>query len=321
MNTTALNQIHHLVRPNAAPKSLAQGSSVLVRVIADKGNGKYEGSVAGARITLNSKSPLKPGSTFVATITSQNGSVRLVPLQENIQVETQIPQVKLLQAEQLSFLLQQLGLPQDQLSEELLKQFKQLNLAFNSPTLQRLQRLAVRFNGKEKLAAQLLSVLLKKGLNASEDELQALISELENQCSEEPGSDVQQNYEQINRINKEKGSWRFLPYELLNLQDNSVIGKGCLKILENQNGSLNLLNMNCLISSKTYSFCLKYENHSLKKVFVNIEPCSDSETLLSLLKDRFIKLNPLVKVFWTPKDTLEGTAASLEELFTFYGEV
>ena len=35
-------------------QTLKEGSQVLVRIISDKGGGKYEGSVAGARVTITS---------------------------------------------------------------------------------------------------------------------------------------------------------------------------------------------------------------------------------------------------------------------------
>ena len=58
---------------------LKEGSSVLVRVIADRGGGKYEGSVAGVRVQLNSAKALTPGQSFTATIAVKNGSIVITP--------------------------------------------------------------------------------------------------------------------------------------------------------------------------------------------------------------------------------------------------
>ena len=43
---------------------MKEGSSVLVRISADKGNGSYEGFVAGVKVSIQSKIPLEQGSVF-----------------------------------------------------------------------------------------------------------------------------------------------------------------------------------------------------------------------------------------------------------------
>ena len=86
MNAGVIVQTGQLSRLGVAPKGLQNGSQVLVRIIADKGGGKYEGSVAGARITINSKTAMTPGTSFRATISTQNGQILLYPVNENGEV-------------------------------------------------------------------------------------------------------------------------------------------------------------------------------------------------------------------------------------------
>ena len=100
---------------------LKEGSSVLVRVIADRGGGKYEGSVAGVRVQLTSSKPLQAGDSFAATISVKKGLIVVTPkdisgmagLQGAGEIALQFNEVS---QSQLFSLLESLGLPADNLS-------------------------------------------------------------------------------------------------------------------------------------------------------------------------------------------------------------
>ena len=160
MNAGVIVQTSQLSRMGVAPKGVKDGSQVLVRIIADKGGGKYEGSVAGARIILNSKTPMTPGTNFKATITTQNGQVLLFPLNESGEIaENAVFTMEAAQTEQLASLLQSLGLNPDDLSYHLAQQLKQLGMKMDPSLLSKIYNLSVKFKGKEKRAAELISIL------------------------------------------------------------------------------------------------------------------------------------------------------------------
>ena len=101
-------------------KLLINGSQVLVRVIADKGSGRYEGSVAGTKVNITSQKPLVAGSVFKAKIQEKNGIIQLIP--EN-KVETQAANtLQLVDNKAILNLLRDLGLSGDEIYINLLKQ-------------------------------------------------------------------------------------------------------------------------------------------------------------------------------------------------------
>lgn len=190
MNTAAVNlQGTQNVSNLSNVKILNEGSSVLVRVIADKGGNRYEGSVAGVRVNLTSTNPLKPGDKFVATVSSRNGVIQLVPDGEKLNTladikGTQIISLvsmetgELLQAVDnpaLSAYLKMMGLPDNNLSLHIFQQMKQLGLKFNPALLKRMYNISLKYKGKEKRAAELLMELLQKNIDLDEDALEALL--------------------------------------------------------------------------------------------------------------------------------------------------
>ena len=163
MNAGVIVQAGQLSRMGVAPKGVKDGSQVLVRIISDRGSGKYEGSVAGARINLNSRTPLTPGTSFKARISIQNGQLLLFPVNESGEVaQNAFFTMETVQTEQLTEMLQSLGLNADDLSYHLMQQFKQLGMKMDSALLSKIYNLSVKFKGKEKRAAELISILAKK---------------------------------------------------------------------------------------------------------------------------------------------------------------
>jgi len=298
-------------------KVLQEGSTVLVRVIADKGNGKYEGSVAGSRITLNSKTPLKTGTTFIASINTSNGNIQIIPKGEAAASVQTSPQLNQLQNEQLVNLLKAIGLPPDQISLNLLKQMQQLDMKLDFQALQRFHNLSLKFKGKEKSASQLLVVLLKKGLNATDEEIMHMMLELDGDFEQQQQNAREKDYKLINKSNRIDDSWNFYPFELVDYKSEELVGNGCIKILQDKYKQLKILNVNCNYSGNEYLFNLGYESKKLKKVWVW---CSlPQESVIEKLKSAFEKLNAEVSVCWEDKENLEGTAASLQEIYSFKG--
>ena len=313
---------------------LKNGSQVLVRVLSQLPNGKYEGSVAGVRINF---------SSFTANVLAKNGVIQLVPKQTgSIQPQNQQNplqnqfqlQNNILQNENLTSLLNSLGLPADSLSVNLLQQMQQLEMKFDLSLLGKIRNLALRIKGKEKLASQLLMILAEKGLEADKESLEKLLNELFGDYEKEENhqkteQDEKNDYELLNDFNSKKGKWYFLPFEIINLSQlaNQNLGKGLIKLLYNgDNSKLLMTNLDCTYNNKNYLFNLFFEptqaGNKITSLAVNINPleANEKELVVSKLKEAFLKKNVKLDVFWADKEKLEGSACGFESIFSVEGE-
>ena len=321
---------------------LKEGSSVLVRVIADRGGGKYQGSVAGVRVQLNSAKTLQPGQSFVATVGVKNGTIVIVPKDTSLtaagngEIALSFNEVS---DAQLFSLLESLGLPADSLSSSILKTFKQMGLKMDSALANKIRNLALRFSGKEKSAAEILSLLSQKGLEADEEEIKQLLTLLEGEGSDlesgKPEADKSQKPEEklLNKINSTEGAWYLLPFELVQLTeseaassgDRQILGKGCIRLLFDSSTALKLLNLDCNYNNQKYLFSLSYEGKKITNTYFNVSSASGSllpESEITSLKKHFMAagINP-GKISWAEKEDLEGNASGLESFVTFGGQI
>lgn len=298
---------------------LKEGSQILVRVISDKGNGKYEGSVAGTRVTLQSSKKLEPGKTFLATISAKDGTIYISPKETSI-VQQQV-QINTIQNEQLANLLKQLGLPADELSLHLFQQLKQMGLKLDVALLKKLHTVSLKFNGKEKAASEILMILKEKGIEATESEIMNLLLELDGDFSSKD-SEENKKFELLNKINQKEGKWFLVPFEIIQKNNETVIGNGNLKLMYLAE-QLSLLNVDCNYNNLKYLFSLKFNNRKLEKVNFNIEGFDYKAQLFSnQLKEKLSlsKLND-VEVQWVDKALVEGTACGSEEISSVGGVV
>ena len=323
---------------------LKEGSSVLVRVIADRGNGKYEGSVAGVRVQLTSAKPLRSGDTFTATIGVKNGTIVVTPKDasgiagmQGAEIALQFNEVS---QTQLFSLLESLGLPADNLSSTVLQSFKQMGLKMDPALANKIRSLALRFGGKEKSAAEILSLLAQKGIEGDEEEIKNLLallerseSELEGEKHNFPENQENQKDKLINRINSTDGAWYLLPFELVQLADikedeqdaREVLGSGCIRLLFDSSAALKLLNLSCDYNKRSYLFSLAYEGRKISNTYFNVSPLQgepDVEAELVRLKTHFMAkgINP-GKIAWAEKADIEGNASGLESFVSFGGEI
>ncbi len=312
-----------LSRLGIPKQTLRDGSQVLVRIIADKGGGRYEGSVAGARVSITSKQPLATGTSFTASITSKNGQILLTPnLGEASNISQQTFELALMQNEELASFIQNLGLPADTLAFHLLQQTKQLGMKMESALLSKIYNLSVKFKGKEKKAAELLSILTKKGLDFSEEDLLALLEELDSNPDEQNGNKKSgsQEYKLLNKINSIKNTWQLLPYEIL-----SAIGplaKGSLGFFVDEAANLKLLNLECkwLSNNHKYLFSLEYEKGLCRNIKMSGEGV-DFSKLAKLLDQRLLAIGKEICIELVEPELIEGTACGQEEFFVFGGEI
>ena len=311
-------------------KTIQNGSQVLVRVSADKGNGQYEGFVAGTKISFSSKTPLQPGSSFPAIVNFKDGIIQLII---KSQVNTNISEIKYStnQNEALLQLLKNLGLPQDFISATLLQQMHQLGMKYDNSLFSLLRGLALKIKGKEKLAAEVLMTFYQKGIPLSSEELLSIIMELNGDFDDTQEDKADNSFKKLNEFNGKKGRWYFIPYEIINLKQtefdnqniqNSTVGAGCIKLFFNEeNEKLLSMGISCSINDKNYYFLVPFDNDFCKLLYMNVDAASDKEKekMINLLEEKLQAKN--IKVIWTEKENIEGTASSFEKIYSFEGKV
>lgn len=321
---------------------LKEGSSVLVRVISDRGGGKYEGSVAGVRVQLTSSKPLRPGETFTANIGVKDGTIVVTPREAAGEIAFSFNGVS---QNQLFVLLETLGLPVDKLSSSILQSFKQMGLKMDSALANKIRSMALRFAGKEKSAAEIISLLSQKGLEADEDEIKELLALLEGddgtgdgsgtKQNQKPGNAVKSKEKLINRINSTEGAWYLLPFELVQLESErglgvdgrQLLGSGCIRLLFDTAKSLKLLKLDCSYNNQKYIFSLAYEGRKITNTCFNVtneetpEKIRPEEELIRLKKHFMAAGLNGGKLSWAEKEAVEGNASGLETFVSFGGQV
>jgi len=173
MKDTPVQEVHaHNSSPNVIRHRdhLKEGSPVLVRIIASRGNGKYEASVAGGRIILSSAKDLQPGDTFTGKIGIRNGFITINP-DSSLPSGKEIITANILEtgnlfdpvsSPALASLLAGLNLPPDNLSFKILLQFKQLGMKLDSRTMNRIRKEAEKSPDPEKKLEELVNRAQKR---------------------------------------------------------------------------------------------------------------------------------------------------------------
>ena len=311
---------------------LKEGSHVLVRVSADKGNNNYEGYVKGVKVTFYSKNPLQVGTSFTGQVSGQNGTVIITP--EKIQNLQNLQNIENLYNFQdtnynnnlLTQFFNNLGLSNNEISMHLLKQFKQLEMKFDMNVLNKIYKKSIKFLGKEKKAGEILSLLEKKGITASDEQIMMLLNYLENLKSDD---DRQENesYEElqnlINKINKARGSWFLFMIDFVEIASQKKCGQGNIKILFDDSGfGIKIINLDCEFTGKRYLFNINFEGRSVSKIRMNIEGTEDNqkENIKNEIEYKFNKKNPDIKVLWERKEVLTSLCCDEESIFTVEGD-
>lgn len=340
---------------------LTDGSSVRVKIIGEKGNGKYTGVVGGVKVNLTSAKQMKLGSTFIATISSKNGVIYVTPKSNEISFEKNIL-INQAQDSQIMNFLSQMGINADNVYVKLLQQMKQLEMKFDVNQMKKLHNIIVRMKGKEKSAIEILSILSQKGIEANEDEVLELINYLEQfEGEEEENNFVYRGNEQndkkkdntslLNEINSKMNGWFCITYELYNIIQQTAYGKGVIRLLFTDTNNFKMMNISCVYESKKYLFNLNYEDKKCTKIKFNIskltstlsEISTQSETSpqskshftrvistpsniqieseITKLKKLFSTFKNQINIEWAESQEIEGTAFESEKIFGVGGEV
>lgn len=327
-------------------KVLRDGGSVLVRVLADKGNGKYEVSLAGTRLNISAKNPLKPGQSFVANINTVGKQIHLTPQVQELAAKNQNIILEIADSKVFSFLAS-VGLPPDNISYNIMQQFKQLNMKLNVPLMNRIHQLASRYPGKEKIAAQIMINLINKGLDAEDSEIEKLLSLMdeENYKSEKNILDISSAidmtffkemveeyfknlFEDENKkidiltINNHFPGWIYLPFQITKM-NSEITGEGCIKLLIEKSKSLKKVLVYCNYEGKDFNYNLDFAGADIKSLKFNISPFADEKIKeeCQKIKKKFEAVGKYINVEWCEKDEVEGTASGMEKIVTFGGEV
>ena len=304
---------------------LKEGSSVFVKIIADKGNGVYEGSVAGHRVHINSSKGLEVGSSFVASISSKNGTIYITP-KDNVSTSfnNQYIQINTVEGNTLATLLSNLGVHVNQLSGNILKMMMMNDMKIDSELLRNIFIKASKMKGKEKLSGEILILIKNKGIEATQEEIETLLGYLEENKEREDytsSSDYDKEKELINKINKDDKGWTLVPFNLVDMEDNVILGNGVIRLLLNKFSELKKINLNCFYNSKEYLFSLFFEGKKIREVLFNINPLNKNEEYYTeKVKTILSKYNSDIRVEFTSPSLLEGCGSEGEKIYSFDGE-
>lgn len=292
-------------------KVLHEGSSVNVRIISDKGNGSYVGTVAGARVNIHSAKNLAVGKSFPATISIKNGIIYVVPKGNDSAFALEKSVIHALPD---AVIAGKLNLPFDELMSELINYSRQMEMKLDSSFLLKVKNLALRFKGKEISAGKLLLLLAQKNIELSEEQILSLLNYLENHSEREENHESKKS---INRINSVNGSWFIVPYELVQVKKNqleNVLASGIAKFFYTKENQLKLLNFDCVKGEENYFFNLFFE----KNVCTTVQFCTNSSKK-DLIRERLSKFN--VEVEETEKSIIENYSFEDSQYFSFESEV
>ena len=304
----------------------------MVRILADKGGGRYEGVVSGVRVSFSSAKPLAAGSSFIATVQVKGNTIVLVPKEAGSAVELGGGAagieggLKILESGRVAELLMELGLPADGLSAALLQMTKQVGMRMEPALLARVRALALRFGLKAKLAAELAVMLSEKGIVADEDalgELLRLLGGEENEGREASGGgDLEKGKQLLNRVNSTEGSWFIFPFNMIQQKDGEMLGSGNIRLLFTKDKKIKLINVFCNYFGADYYFCCNCSEGKWKTLKANVQKDGvENSEIINHLKKHFETKIPGLKVEWTEKEDIEGSASGCEELYSFGGEV
>lgn len=343
-NNNLIVNTNNIANTNLQPKILKNGDAVLVRILSQLADGRYSGSVAGHRVTLNASSKLIPGSTFIGNVLLKNGTIHITP-QNTVSEQSAASSVelKVLQESDSAKFLISIGLPPDSLSLHLFLQLKQLGLKYEPKLMNRLHDLALKFPGKEKRAAEILLLLEKKGITASEEEIAELLNEIDSDEVSQSSAEVAllESQESIsaqdikdffnsmvkfaaenttglltifNHLGNEKsgeGNWVFFPFEIT--KSEKVLGQGTIKLFLCQK-KLDRILLNCDYGEKKYFFSLQN-----KFVRFNVDGASESQisSFKNTLEQKLKLINREFNVQFVDSELLEGTGCEDEEILSF----
>lgn len=309
---------NRLVNNGVQSQNLQNGSSVLVRVASYKGNGVYEGFVAGVKVNISSQKQLQIGHSFPAKIFVKDGIIQLKSdILDSSKAQILINNSK---NEVITQLLNNLGISADAVTTRILHQMKQLEMKFDSKLINKIKNAALKFKGKELKVSELLLLLEEKEINFTEEELLNLLAQIEDYSQQNKNQNQKEKFKELNKFNEKKRNWIFLPFEFVSYNDN-VLGNGILKLLLGVNSKIiEMVNIETVYKNHEYNFSLLFENKKCIKIYFNIPEMKYNkiDIFIDMLKS---KIGKNVQIEYKEKEELSGTSCLTEEFYSLHGEV
>lgn len=227
-NSSVIGSTAQIYGVQPAKVKIQNGSQVNVKIIFGDGNGKYTATVAGVRVNIRSERVFESGEIFKAKLFVKDGTVFLTPIAENksgIQIEN-FP-LSVVSDFQVFDFFKNLGLPSDFAMLNIFQMMKQLQMKLNIPLFTKLHNIAVKFNGKQKTAAEILMILADKGFDFNEEDIFSLLKLVDNQIDyKEKNNEQNENAKKVlNKINLKNGGWFIIPFCIENLFENNFVAE------------------------------------------------------------------------------------------------
>lgn len=181
MNTNGIYIHSQTALPKEYSNLLKEGSSVLVRILKDSGNGRYIASFAGGRYSIASKEKLVPGSTFMAKLSITNGKLNLSKIpaasqNQNIDQGRPVVQSSSQLTPQVAELLMSLGFPADGVSKMLVQTLVGSGAKINLDKINKARNIALNFPGQEEEASEAAMILIEKGIEPTVENIRDVMT-------------------------------------------------------------------------------------------------------------------------------------------------
>lgn len=365
MNIHQINQSENIGSQNQNVRLLKEGGQVSVKILSDSGNNKYEAMISGVKVQVSANSGLEAGAVFKAVVASKNGSIQLTPLikAEILKVETLIVEETMenlfspVENSQLAGLLSSLGMANDKLSLSIFQQMKQLGMKLSPELMKKIYKDSLKFKGKEKKAAELMVLLKQKGIDYSEEDILALLSDSFTENEKKRNEDKSlgtglisyknlvsafiQNVISTDYSNQKvgvltimnhlgwkgdrsgNGSWIFLPFEIMDYSSEEIKGNGNIKLLLDQSKRMKKILLDCKYENREYLFCVE-KNGDRSKILFNVEHGDGSQKNIEELKNKLSSefgSNQNIQIEWVSREKLTGFAGGMEEIAFAQGDI
>lgn len=181
---------------SCARTALREGDSVFVRILSKSGPGRYLAYFSGSRFSVESSADFNPGQAFTAKISLRNGRLFLVPqynpaasdhalVQHMNAVRSSVQTPQPLSDPFLASYFSSLGIQPDTITLRLVQLLEQMGVKFTAPFINKARRVAGKFSGREKEAAEAAMMLQEKGIAATAENVAQLLALFDGRAADE----------------------------------------------------------------------------------------------------------------------------------------
>lgn len=180
-NTSGIFIHSQVALPKEYSNFLKEGNSILVRILKQNSPNSYLASFVGGRFPIKSNIPLQVGSRFMAKVSFKNGVLNLVKTNDISVEKNQNQNQNVVQrftnlSPEVSNILMSLGLPVDSVSKMLLQTMIMSGAKINTQKMNKARNAAMKFPGREEEASEAALILIDKGIEPSEENIQDVLT-------------------------------------------------------------------------------------------------------------------------------------------------